>query len=438
MTDQFTGLCGDLTMLLTTLADDLARQTQFLQRERGFSGAQFVRTLVLGWIENPQATLEDFAEELGVTPSALQQRMTPSCVALMRGLLEKACACLMEACPRDVGLTRRFSRIVVEDCTSIKLLNTLSEHFPGCGGAEPGQGVAGLKALLRLEVKTGAVSVLTWAAGRENDLNLSRQAGDPPAGSLYLADLGFWYPERLDRFTRQGISWISRVPAGTTLSTGGQSREDVADFLKRQKGDRVDQPVLLGEKALAFRLVAVRCPPEVAAERKRKLRKRANKQGRAVSSRQLVMCEWLVLVTSLSAEEFSIEELWTLYRVRWQIELVFKRWKSLLGLGQSRARSNGHRRLTELYAKWLGCLVTHWCGLLRAGLLTKLSWDRIVKQAKRSLGSLLAIWDDQSPRQSVEAMLKTLVKRLNQLQPRSKRKKKPGTMELLENPALAL
>ena len=438
MKDQLTGLCEWLTMLLTTLADDLAHLRQFLRRQRSFSGAQFVRTLILGWIENSKATLEDFAEQLGVTAPALQQRMTPACVALMRGLLEKACACLLAAVPQEIGLTRRFPQILVEDCTSIPLPETFRAEFPGCGGAEPGQGVAGLKALLRIEVKTGAVSVLTWAAGRENDLSLSRQAGDPPAGSLYLADLGFWCPERLDRFTRQGISWISRVPAGTTLSTNGLPREDWAEFLKRQQGDRVDQPVLLGAKAFPFRLVAVRCPAEVAARRKRQLRKKANKQGRPVSARQLVLCEWLVRVTSLSAEEFSIEELWSLYRVRWQIELVFKRWKSLSGLDQSRARSNGHRRLVELYAKWLGCLVMHWCGLLRAGLLTKLSWYRILHQVKRSLSSLLTIWNDSSPQPGMEAMLKTLVNRLNQLKPRSKRKKKPGTIELLENPTLAL
>ncbi len=149
-----------------------------------------------------------------MTPSAIQQRLTRNCVNLMRGLLEKACAFYLAAEPLDLELTQRFAGISVEDCTSIQLMASWSDEFPGCGGAEAGQGAAGLKALLRIEVKSGALSLLAWDRGREHDLNFSRKAGDVPAGSLYLADLGFWCPERLDHFTKQGVFWVSRVPAG--------------------------------------------------------------------------------------------------------------------------------------------------------------------------------------------------------------------------------
>jgi hypothetical protein len=423
-------------MLFSIVAEDLARETKFIKRQRGFCGAKFVRTLVFGWMANKRATIDDMADDLDVTPAAVQHRLTQKCVDLMRGVLENACAFLLAAEPVDLPLTRRFSGIYVEDCTSIKLMPSWSSVFPGCGGAEVGQGAAGFKALLRIEVKSGALSAVTWDRGREHDLNFSRKAGDVPAGSLYLADLGFWCPERLDRFTKQGVLWISRVPAGATLSSWGRERESLAGFLARQKTDRVDQWVLLGEKAFAFRLVAVRCPKSVAERKKRKLLKKSKKRGRQPSAQQLQLCEWLVLVTNLAPEDFSVEALWTLYRVRWQIELVFKRWKSVLGLGHSLARTNRYRELTELYAKLLGCLVTHWGSLLRAGILTKLSLHQILKRVKRAMGSLKDSWDKSNP-QIVEGVLRKLAKQLNKLKPRPKRKKKPGTMELLENPALA-
>jgi hypothetical protein len=423
-------------MLFSIVAEDLARETKFTIRQRGFSGAKFVRTLVFGWIANKSATIEDFAEDLDVTPAAVQHRLTPKCVDLMRGVLEKACAFLMAAEPLDLELTRRFSGIYVEDCTSLKLMPAWSTAFPGCGGAEVGQGAAGLKALVRIEVQTGALSAVRWERGREHDLNFSRNAGDVPPGSLSLSDLGFWCPERLDHMTKQGVWWISRVPAGTTLKAFGRGRESLAAFLSRQKTDRVDQGVLLGEKQFAFRLVAVRCPQSVAERKKRQLIKKSKKRGRQPSAQQWRLCEWLVLVTNLPSEDFSAEALWTLYRVRWQIELVFKRWKSVLGLGQSLARTNRYRELTELYAKLLGCLVTHWGSLLRAGLLTKLSLHQILKRVKRAIGSLKDSWDE-SHSQIVDDVLRKLATRLNKLKPRPKRKKKPGTIELLENPALA-
>jgi hypothetical protein len=438
MKDQVTRLSGFLTMLFSTVANELGRETRFVKRTRCFSAAEFVRTLVLGWMANKEATIEDFAEDLNVTPAAVQQRMNQQGVNLMRKLLEKACAFFLAAEPVDLELTRRFSGIYVEDCTSIKLMASWSEEFPGCGGAEVGQGAAGWKALVRMEVTTGHLSGLAWGKGCENDLNFSRTLDDVPPGSLYLGDLGFWWPERLDQWTGRGVWWISRVPASTTLRehSDQDERENIAAFLSRQTADRVDQQVLLGEKAFAFRLVAVRCPKAVADAKKRKLRKKAKKQGRNVSPNQLVLCEWLVLVTNLPADEFSIEALWTLYRVRWQIELVFKRWKSVLGLGHSLARTNRFRELMELYAKLLGCLVAQWSSLLRAGLLTKLSVHQILKRVKRALRNLKEQWDESNP-QNVDVILRQLVKRLEKLKPRPKRKKKPSTIELLENPALA-
>jgi hypothetical protein len=381
--------------------------------------------------------LEDFAEELGVSAPAVHERFTDKCVAMMRILLQRAAAHVAAAKALPPGLAGQFCGIYVEDCTSISLPASMSKLFPGCGGAEEGQGAAGIKALLRFEVITGKLCSLLWDRQSENDLNLSRRAGDVPRGALYLADLGFWCLDRLRQFTSQGIHWISRIPASATLRIAGGVRQKLAEFLQGQTGDRIDLQVLLGEQELPCRLVAVRCPENVAAEKKRRLRRKMSKKGKQPSKQQLVFCEWLVLATNLSAEEFTIEELWTLYRVRWQIELVFKRWKSVLQMDSSNARTNGNRRLVELYAKLLGVLVVHWGSLLRAGLLTNISLHTILKRVRRWMCKLEHILGNGSPQVVLEIITK-LAKHLQQLKPRPKRKSKPGTMELLLNPALAL
>ncbi len=61
MKDQITRLSAYLTMLFSSVADDLARETQFVKRERSYSGAKFVRTLVFGWLADKKARIEDFA-----------------------------------------------------------------------------------------------------------------------------------------------------------------------------------------------------------------------------------------------------------------------------------------------------------------------------------------------------------------------------------------
>ena len=436
MDGQVTKFAGWLATLLTTTAEALARETGFVKRERGYSGSHFVQTLVLGWLDNAGATLEDFAEELGVSAAAIHKRMTGHSVALMRGLLQQAVAHAVFAEPVSTELTDRFAGIYVEDCTSIKLPASLKDLFPGCGGGQRGEGAAGIKALLRFEMLSGAVSAFEWDRQSENDLTLSRRAGDVPRGALYLADLGFFCLGRLRCFSEQGIHWITRLHASAVASIDGGERLEIAKHLQGYRGDRLDAMVLLGSEQLPVRLVAVRCPPKIAAERKRRLRRAMSRKGRQVTKRQLVFCEWLVLATNLAAEEFSIEDLWTLYRVRWQIELVFKRWKSVLGVDTSNARHHAHRRLTELYAKLLGCLVVHGGMLLRSGILTQYSLNSILKRVRTSIVRMLPLFK-HAEMTKIQDAVGEMVERLNRLKPRSRRKKRPSTIELLMNPELA-
>src|SRR4029077_2007562 len=88
---------------------------------------------------------------------------------------------------------------------------------------------------------------------------------------------------------------------------------------------------LVQSQGVPCRLTARRCPPEVAARRRQKLRESTrSKKGREPSERQLALCDWLVLATNVAAERLTVKELWVVYRCRWQIELLFKRGKQQL------------------------------------------------------------------------------------------------------------
>jgi IS4 transposase len=83
---------------------------------------------------------------------------------------------------------------------------------------------------------------------------------------------------------------------------------------------------------LAMRLVAVKKPTDAAAESRRKARRDAQDEGRTISKGTLEAADWVILVTSLAPDEFSTKDVLALYRLRWRIELGFKRLKSLIGL----------------------------------------------------------------------------------------------------------
>ena len=69
-----------------------------------------------------------------------------------------------------------------------------------------------------------------------------------------------------------------------------------------------------------------------AAQSRRKARRRSRRQGKAVSANTLKAAGYVLLLTSLDAGRAAAADVLALYRVRWQIELVFKRLKSLLDL----------------------------------------------------------------------------------------------------------
>ena len=389
MTIRVHGLAAALQTLLTETAERAAKDSGLIVRKRKLTGAGFVQALVLGWLGDPLAKLEDLAAPLGVAVQSLHGRFNAKAVDCLRRVLGEAMAYLFEARPETIPLLRRFPEVCLEDSTTCALPAGLAGDYPGCGGSHPEAGRAGLKVIVQLEAITGRVRLCAPVPASTSDRALHASLPAVPPGGLRLADLGFFDLRRMAQDTVRGVFWISRVPARLTVRGGGESGGNIAERLSRHKSGRVDMTVTLGAQGqLVCRLVAVRAPKEVAELRLRRLRKTLSKKGRKLSEAQRTLCEWTVMITNLlDAGRFSAEQLRVLYRVRWQVELLFKRWKSGGGLGRSRGRG-AHRVLCEVLAKLLGVMITHRATLLRGGPLGTVSATRAGSRVRRSAGRL--------------------------------------------------
>lgn len=436
MSTNLADLAATLQILFTTDAQELAHSTAFVRRDRKLTGPTFAQVTVFGWLHNPTASLADLAElatHLGtdVCPSALDQRFTPAAVAFLQALLAQA---LNAACRHDPNvqtadtLLDRFPGVYIDDSTTIGLPLALAEFFPGCGGR--GGRTAALKVPLRLELRSGALEVSDLQPGRAHDLASPLPHAPLPAGSLRLADLGYYSLEALQEYTQQGVYILSRLPARTALFDAQGRRWKLHTFLQSQAGGSVDVWVQVGTRwRVPLRLLAWRVAAEVSAVRRQRLDKRAHKSGRPVSVAQATLADWNVLVTTASAELVGLREACVLARLRWQVELLFKLWKSGGRLDES-AAVKPYRVLSELLAKLLGLVVQHWA-LLTAGPSLRQSSTRAAKRVRSAAERLVEALSD------VVALVKVLValqRRLWQLTGKQRRRGQPAAFQLVENP----
>jgi hypothetical protein len=433
MTITLDQLAEALQTLFTTDADQAAQDSGMIRRRRKLTGAAFVQAVVFHWLEDPQARIEEIIEDLDLSEQAFNERLDARAADCLRRVLERALDRLFAARPEAIPLLRRFAAVVVEDVTIVGLPAELAAAFPGCGGSDPEGGRAGWKLLTRWDVTTGRLEILPPAAARASERALAGDLPPSPPNGLRLCDLGFFDLGRLVADQRRGTHFVSRAPAHLSVQVGDRPAMALTAWLEEQAGDRIDTEATLGTKdRLRCRLIALRLPEDVAAKRLRRLRKKLKKKGRKLSERQRIMCQWTVMITDLAAGAFTVEEVCVLYRVRWQIELLYKAWKSGGGLGRTRGRKAG-RVLCEAYAKLLAMVVQHWGTLLRGGPLCGISPVRAARRVKRLALRIAAAPGDLV---ALRRELARLLARLRRLPRRGRRKKSPSTRQLLFVPRL--
>ena len=203
------------------------------------------------------------------------------------------------------------------------------------------------------------------------------------AGDVVLIDRGYNQPKTLVPFIDRGGDVVLRYNAhsmnlyeeGVGGNVGRMVKIDWYTRLRKLGKRPSCVPVWLchGNKRMQGYLHAIPLPEEKAAEARRKARQRAKDKGRKPSMEALSLSEWVLIFTSLPPEALCTTTASALYRVRWQVEWVIKRLKSLLDVDGLRAHKGS--KLAELYLHGK---------LLYAAVLEKMTQSRFAN-AKRKL-----------------------------------------------------
>lgn len=173
-------------------------------------------------------------------------------------------------------------------------------------------------------------------------------------GDVVLIDRGYNEPKSLAPAIKAGVHVVLRYnPHSMNVFERNEQQEyRKVDWSGRLEGLN-NQPgaflvYLQHDKDVVPGVVhAIPLPAEKAAEARRKAKQRAKKKGRDASQKTLFISGWVLILSTVPLDQLSTETAGKLYRIRWQVELVIKRLKSILNIDTLRARKASE--LAELY-----------------------------------------------------------------------------------------
>jgi hypothetical protein len=156
-------------------------------------------------------------------------------------------------------------------------------------------------------------------------------------GEIRIADRVYLKPDRMAAVLDAGADIVVRAGwrGARWRDAQGEPVDLLAQFREAAACGLIDRPIWIERKdksLVALRLVAVKKPEQAAVEARRKARREAQREGHQISQGTLAAADWVIIVTSLAGEDFSTTDVLALYRLRWRIELGFKRLKSLIHL----------------------------------------------------------------------------------------------------------
>ena len=354
--------------ILQSIPDEAAVSAGLVKRKRKLTGSALTQILVFGWLENPDASYQHLTETaatlgLQVSRQAIEQRLTRETAAMLKLTLEAAIVQMLEGVsspPETLSLLAPFTGVYVQDSTWIRLPDELHETWKGHPKKNHPQKAA-LKLHLCFDVLTGGFQDFQLTDGMTADSTAAKAMPPLPKGSLRLADLAYFSLDALEKLTQAGVYWISRLKANLYLADETGERLDLENMLKETEGENtfISKPVRIGKtKQLQAYLVAERLSQVETDKRRRSIRYRAKRKAQTPSKTLLRLAGYNLYITNIKAEQLTPKQICVIAGIRWQVELIFKSFKSLSKLNVSRSQKS-YRILSEIYAKLIAVLIQH-------------------------------------------------------------------------------
>lgn len=318
--------------------ETLSRDTGFLVRRSKLSFRNFLDTLFqMSSCKSP--TLTEYSihlehnKQVSISKQGLNKRFNENLKNLLASIAKDILSKQMARKAKIKGVDGLFPEIRLMDSTEFKLSKNLEASFPGYGHGKEAMG----QVQYEYDLLSGKVKHLKIGAGRDSD-SLAGQEGlaDIPTGALLIRDLGYSSPKVFKMVKDNKLFFISRGKSQWNfyINEGQEFKilttNDIIKRLKGRKSKYLDIDVYVGEKAKEpVRLVANLLTEE---QKQKRIKGKTANRGRKLGKDVLEAMGLNLFVTNVEREKCDASCIYELYRLRWQVELVFKAWKSTMNI----------------------------------------------------------------------------------------------------------
>lgn len=331
--------------------NQIARLTGFNQRNQcgKINGSMFLSLVVFNRQKLDQQTLGSYSSilkeryDIEMKPQSINEKFNQQAVAFLRKIFE---ALIRERLHQDnfVQDFMGYNRVLLKDSTCFQVPSDLAPKYPGSGGTGTG---AAVRIQFEYDILSGNINELSITAFNHQDASNAIETMDSvKPGDLIIRDLAYMHKKALQLLSaKRNAAYVSRLDTRVDAFEKNESGDfkkidfvQVRSQMKINGIDVVEKTVYLGaDKLHKTRLIVYALPEQIEQQQLRKLYKEAKRCGIAnVRQESKIRAQLILMVTNESCKKLPSRAVYKLYKVRWQIELIFKAWKSVAGLAPAK------------------------------------------------------------------------------------------------------
>ncbi len=346
------------------LINELAEKSGFIKRTRKLSASHFVNTLMFSCSNQASTSLPDIAADLGqqfsvtISKEGIHKKFSAQAVTFLKELIKSHMSEQLVLQP-DTELKKHFTAINIKDSSKFSLPSTYDGAYPGFGNFSKTNGLMNIQ--YEYDIMSGNWKILELTTIQRNDQQDSKQNIESiRQGELYIRDLGYITPTYLNAIIQKEAGFLNRLPAQAMVCTLDKKQIDWCSIdrkLNKTRASALDMEVLIYQNnPIACRLVVERVSDEVYRKRLKQAEHSAKKHGVGVTLKHKIRCRYNTFITNISSQILPAEKVRRCYYLRWQIELVFKTWKSFFEISKLK-KVKRERFECQLLAKLLWVLL---------------------------------------------------------------------------------